>query len=30
MVIGRTSFMPYILDLLTDAAVEYGYDYHAA
>jgi len=30
MVIGRTSFMPYILDLLTDAAVEYGYDYQAA
>ena len=30
MVIGRTSFMPYILDLLTDSAIEYGYDYHAA
>ena len=30
MVIGRTSFMPYILDLLSDSAIEYGYDYHAA
>ena len=30
MVVGRTSFMPYILDLLSDSAIEYGYDYHAA
>ena len=30
MVIGRTSFMPYILDLLQDASIEYGFDYQAA
>ena len=30
MVIGRASFMPYILDLLCDSSVEYGYDYQPA
>ena len=26
--VGRTSFMHYILKLLQDAALEYGFDYH--
>ena len=26
--IGRSSFMPYILELLQDAALEYGFDYY--
>lgn len=28
--IGRSSFMPYIVDLLMDASIEYGYRYAAA
>lgn len=27
LIIGRTSFMPYLLDLLKDAALEYGFEY---
>lgn len=30
MIIGRTSFMAYIHDLLTDSAIEYGYEYSPA
>ena len=30
MVIGRSSFMPYIVALLQDASIEFGYEYHAA
>ena len=30
LIIGRTSFMAYILDLLMDAALEYGYSYSPA
>jgi sarcosine oxidase subunit gamma len=30
MILGRTSFMPYILDLLEDAALEYGFSYTPA
>ncbi len=30
MVIGRTSFMPYLLDLIMDASLEYGYSYKPA
>ena len=30
MVTGRSSFMPYILELLKDAAVEYGYQFEGA
>ncbi len=30
MVIGRTSFMPYLLDLIKDASLEYGFDYKPA
>ena len=26
--IGRSSFMPYILELIQDAALEYGFEYH--
>lgn len=28
LIIGRTSFMPYIAELMMDAAIEYGYEYN--
>lgn len=28
LIIGRSSFMPYIASLMMDAAIEYGYDYN--
>ena len=30
MIIGRSSFMPYLLDLVKDASIEYGFDYKPA
>jgi sarcosine oxidase subunit gamma len=30
LIIGRTSFMPYIASLMMDAAIEYGYEYNPA
>ncbi|XDZ65027.1 sarcosine oxidase subunit gamma [Alphaproteobacteria bacterium LSUCC0684] len=30
LVIGRSSFMPYIVALMQDASIEFGFDYHAA
>ena len=30
LVIGRTSFMPYLLDLMKDASLEYGFNYQPA
>lgn len=30
LVIGRSSFMPYILGLLQDASIEFGFEYRAA
>ena len=30
MVIGRSSFMPYLLDLIKDASIEYGFNYNPA
>jgi sarcosine oxidase subunit gamma len=30
LVIGRSSFMPYIVTLMQDASIEFGFDYHAA
>jgi len=30
LVIGRSSFMPYIVALMQDASIEYGFEYHAA
>jgi len=30
LVIGRSSFMPYIVTLLEDASIEYGFDYKTA
>ena len=30
LIIGRTSFMPYIAELMMDAAVEYGYQFNPA
>lgn len=30
LIIGRTSFMPYIAELMMDAAIEYGFSYAAA
>jgi sarcosine oxidase gamma subunit len=29
-IIGRTSFMPYLVALLADASVEYGFEYRPA
>ena len=30
LIIGRTSFMPYIAELMMDAAIEYGYSFTPA
>ena len=30
VIIGRSSFMPYLLDLVIDASIEYGFDYKPA
>ena len=30
IIIGRSSFMPYLLDLVMDASIEYGFDYKPA
>jgi len=30
LVIGRSSFMPYIVALMQDASIEFGFEYHAA
>jgi len=30
LIIGRSSFMPYIVALMQDASIEFGFEYHAA